>query len=164
MLEQREVLETNDQHQFFDDLEWSTLDSLGKVIESSDKIIAYNWNEKDQNSANVYHHIVDAYGTFDSRIGKEITLNKSQKSNLKALLSDSTNFKGSNSTCFIPHIAFVYYLESKIIGQSNLCFLCSGVKSIPKSTTALSDKGLIRLKHFCENIGLEIVDGESSNP
>ena len=154
-------IEEWDKHQFFDDLEWTSLDSLSKVIQYSDSIIAYNWNDKDGNSANVQHHIVDAYGKFDKRVGKNILLNASQKTDLKVLLSDSTNYEGSNTTCFIPHIAFVYYKKNQIIGQSNLCFLCSGVKSVPKSTTALNEKGNKKLKNFCREIGLEIIDDYS---
>lgn len=158
---ENETTEEWDKHQFYDDLEFTTLDSLGTVIQLADSIVAYNWNANDGNPANVYHHIVDAYGKFDDRIGKNLLLNESQKTSLKKLITDSTNYEGSNAICFIPHIAFVYYYESEIIGQSNVCFLCSGVKSVPKSTTALSDKGNTELKEYCKEIGLEIMDDES---
>ena len=150
-----------DKHRFFDDLEFTSLDSLGTVIELSDSIVAFNWNGNEGNPANVYHHIVDAYGEFDDRIGKHLMLKGNQKISLKKLLTDSTNFEGSNATCFIPHVAFVYYYKSEIIGQSNICFLCSGVKSVPKSTTALSQKGINELKMFCKDIGLDIIDSDS---
>ncbi|MEM6261902.1 MAG: hypothetical protein AAGI38_05300 [Bacteroidota bacterium] len=158
---QAQVAEEWDKHEFFDDLEWTTLDSLGKVIEIADSIVAYNWNGHNGNPASVHHHIVDAYGKFDEKVGNNIALNDFQKTTLKGLLIDSTNFEGNNSTCFIPHIAFVYYKESEIIGQSNVCFLCSGVKSVPKSTKALSSMGIRKLKDFCRKIGLEILDDAS---
>lgn len=150
-----------DKHRFFNDIEWTTLDSLGKVIEISDSVVAYNWNGKDGNPANVYHHIVDAYGKFDDRIDKKTILNQTQKNRLKEILIDSINFDGSNSQCFIPHIAFVYYHESIIIGQSNVCFLCEGVKSVPKSTKALSKTGNKKLKEFCIDLDLDIYDSNS---
>jgi len=150
-----------DEHQFFDDLEYEGFDSLANTINNSDKIIAYNWNSNDGNSANVQHHIVDAYGNFDSRIGKNFALNSDQKKELKLILTDTANFNGGLSMCFIPHIAFVYYKKDKIIGQSNVCFMCSGVKSIPKSTFGLSEKGIVRLKTFCQKTGLTIYDSEA---
>lgn len=158
---EEQIAEDWDKHQFYDDLEFTTLDSLASVIELADSIVGYNWHENEGNPANVYHHIVDAYGKFDNRIGKRIVLNDTQKTSLKSLLTDSTNYDGANAMCFIPHVAFVYYYESEIIGQSNVCFLCSGVKSVPKSTTALSQKGTGALKGFCSDLGLEIVDDES---
>jgi len=156
----KQVDEDWDTTQFFDDMEWSTLDSLGSVINISDSIMAYNWNSYEENSANVHHYIVDAYGVFDRSVRNEILLNEPQKQMLLNIITDSINFEGNNSICFIPHIAFVYYYQSEIIGQSNVCFLCSGIKSVPKSTTSLSLNGNVVLKGFCRTIGLEIVDNE----
>ena len=156
--EEDRITENWDKAQFYDDLAFTGLDSLGKIIQISDSIIAYNWNANDKNPANVYSYIVDAYGKFDSRIEKKLVLNDIQKKSLIHLITDSMNYEGSNSMCFIPHIAFVYYKKSKIIGQSNVCFLCSGIKSVPKSTTALNKRGNKKLKNFCRNLGLKIVD------
>lgn len=147
-----------DKHQYFDDLESSTLDSLIHIVNLSDRIIAYNWNGRNGNPANTAHYILDAYGVFDENLGKRVVLNQRQKSVLKNLLSDSTNFSGSASMCFIPHIAFVYYKDSSIIGQTNVCFLCSGIISIPKTSYDMSQKGLFDFKAFCQSLELEIID------
>lgn len=161
--DQEEVTEENttwDKKQYFDHLQAVSLDSLGQVITKADSVVAYNWNDRDGNPANVYHHIVDFYGQFSDRINQVITLNAGQQSTLSSILTDSSNFEGSNSSCFIPHIAFVYYRQGKIIGQSNVCFFCAGVKSVPKSTTALSAAGVRVLRDFCGAVGLELLAAE----
>jgi len=150
-----------DRHQFFSDLFQIDLENLGQTIAMSDRVVAYNWNGNEGNPAAVQSYIVDAYGNFDDRVGRKITLDPTQKARLKELLTDSTNFEGVNAMCFIPHIAFVYYRQSQIIGQSNVCFLCSGVKSVPNSTTALSESGSAKLKEFAATIGLKIYDDEA---
>jgi len=147
-----------DRHQFYDDLEESTLDSLKSVIESADSVVAYNWNGKQGNPAMTLSFIVDAYGEFDSSVGKSIVLSDSQKIALAALLTDSTQYEGGRSMCFLPHIAFVYFRNSEIIGQSNVCFLCAEVRSVPMSTTGLSKKGVQVMRRYCSEVGLDIID------
>lgn len=151
-----------DQHQYFNDLKAldieKGLDSLKNVIASADRVVAYNWNGREDNPANTLDYVADAYGTFTDRLGKNFDLDKSQIKALGSILTDTAHYNGYNSMCFIPHIAFVYIKDDSIIGQSNVCFMCSGVKSIPKSTQALSDAGVVKLKAFCKEVGLEIVD------
>ncbi|MFK7968868.1 MAG: hypothetical protein AB8F95_00805 [Bacteroidia bacterium] len=146
-----------DPHQYYDDLEFAGIAALDSVIKESDEVIAYNWNDHEYNPANTQHHIVDAYGVFDKHTEDGHTLSKAQVIRLGELMNDTTHFGGYNSMCFIPHIAFVYYKKGNIIGQSNICFMCSGIKSVPKSTGALSEKGIAAFEAFCEELGLEII-------
>lgn len=149
-----------DKHQFFEDLKPATRDDLAKIIEQADSVIAYNWNGNNGSPANTEHYIVDAYGKFDTKITKQFKLLKLQIQGLKNILTEKSNYEyeGSTATCFLPHIAFVYYRNNKITGQSNVCFLCEGVKNIPKHNGSLSEKGTKRLKNFCKSIGLNIID------
>jgi hypothetical protein len=154
--------EEEDHHQFFGDLAHTELADLELIMKQSDKVIAYNWNGNNGNPASIAQdYIVDAYGQFDKTVGKQFELSHSQIQELKAILSNKTTYNEPVATCFLPHIAFVYYRDNKITGQTNVCFLCEGVKSVPKFNGSLSKKGTERLKKFCKSIGLKIIDQES---
>ncbi len=154
--------EDYDEHQFFEDLKPATLDELIDIIEKSNLIMAYNWNGNSGNPAIVNEYIIDAYGKLDDSAKKGITLTLQQKKQWIELLSDTTNYYGFTGDCFIPHVAFVYVSEEKVIGQSNVCFLCSGIKSTPKFEKGLSQNGLEKAKAFCSSIGLQIIDIHST--
>lgn len=155
------VNQSYDEHQYFDDLARVTPNNIGTTIRASDKIIAYNWNGTESNAANVQHHIVDAYGKFDNSTVQRCTLNKSQKYRLASIVSDTSTYEGSTPMCFIPHIAFVYFNEDKIIGQTNICFICSSTKSVPRVEGGLSETGMNELKSFCDSLGLSIYDNHN---
>jgi hypothetical protein len=151
-----------DHHQFFKDLAHTELSDLELIIKQSDKIVAYDWNGNNGNPASMAHdYIVDAYGQFDKTVGKSFELSKTQIQELKAILTNKTSYNEPVAMCFLPHIAFVYYRDNKITGQSNVCFLCEGVKNIPKFNGSLSKKGTEKLKNFCKTIGIKIIDDES---
>jgi hypothetical protein len=134
--------------------------NIAKIIGQADSVVAYNWNGNNGSSANTEHYIVDMYGKFDNKITKQFQLTKNQIQGLKNILIDKSNYEyeGSTATCFVPHIAFVYYQRGEIIGQSNVCFLCAGIKSLPKFDGELNESGIEKLKNFCKSIGLTIID------
>ncbi len=142
----------------------TNLDSLRIVFDHSKTVKAYNWNAKDRNPANVYHYIVDAYGVFDERVELEIILDGAQINKLESIICDSVNYSDTTwlgTSCFIPHIAFVYFDENdSIIGQSNYCYLFGGgIKNVPKTEKKrLSKAGNKRMMEFCEDIGLEFLE------
>ncbi|BDS11563.1 hypothetical protein [Aureispira anguillae] len=148
-----------DKKEFFDDLVYEGLERLNTIIDSSDEVRAYNWNGNSGNAANVFHHIVDGYGKFRTGLSQAIILSPTEVLELKEIIADHSIYAEENSDCFIPHIAFVYFKNQAVIGQSNICFLCAGIKSIPKSTKALNILGVRKLRKFCESLGLKIVDG-----
>ncbi len=155
--------DTIDRFHFFHQLAWVSEDSLAQVITLADSIMAYNWNDHQANTANVDHYIVDPDGKLNDQISTKILLTKPQAKQLRAILIDTTNFQkqNSNASCFIPHISFIYYRESKVIGQSNVCFLCASVRSIPKLSNELNEKGSKVLKKYCASLGLKIYDADS---
>jgi hypothetical protein len=147
-----------DRHQYFNDVKTFPTDSLRKIISLSDKVFAFNWNDEDRNPANVSHYLVDGYGVFDKRIGKKVELTKKEITKLSSLLADTANFSNELGDCFIPHIAFTYFLKDSVIGQTNICFICAGQKSIPKTKNeAFSDIGYKKFNEFCSLLGLKIV-------
>lgn len=156
---EEDIVEDWDKHKFYDDLEHLDLITLSKVIDNADSIVAFNWNEHNGNSANTQSYFVDAYGNYEGATNNGLLLTKENKEEFKLLVCDSSNFESGTSSCFIPHISFIFYKQQQIIGQSNVCFLCAEIKSIPKSTTSLSKKGYRLIKSFCIKLGLEIVDG-----
>jgi hypothetical protein len=151
-----------DKHQFYEDLQYCSLQILKSTISQSDKVIAYNWNDNENNPANTSTYIVDAYGVFDKRIGKRIILNKQQAATLSALLTEKSNYNSAGATgmYFIPHIAFVFYHKDSIIGQSNISFLrFPAIKNVPKSKNEVfSLTGYNKFKTFCRSIGLNIIE------
>ena len=151
-----------DRHQFYSDLQYYPLDSLKSTITESDRVIAYNWNENENNPANTQSYIVDSYGVFDKRIGNKIILNKQQVLTLSSLLIDTTNYNSAGLTgdYFIPHIAFVFYYKDSITGQSNISFLrFPAIKNVPKSKNEVfSLTGYNKFKTFCKSIGLNIIE------
>lgn len=137
----------------------TNIDSLQAVINKSKTVKAYNWNAKDRNPANVYHHIVDAYGVFDERVELEIILNDSEVAELKSVICDRNTYSDTTwlgTSSFVPHIAFVYFdSRDSIIGQSNFCYMFGGIKNVPKTDRKrLSKVGNKRMIEFCEEIGL----------
>jgi len=140
----------------------TTIDSLRVVISNAKTVKAYCWNSKDKNPANVYHYIVDANGVFDDRIEFEITLNDTQVNEFIGIVCDSKIYSDTTelgTSCFIPHIAFVYFNENdSIIGQSNYCYMFyGGIKNVPKTESKrLTKAGNIRMIEFCKTIGLDI--------
>ena len=151
-----------DRHQFYGDLQYYPLDSLKSKISESDKVIAYNWNDNENNPANTQSYIVDAYGVYDKRIEKKIILNRQQFSTLSSLLIDTTNYNSDGLTghYFISHIAFVFYYKDSVIGQSNISFFTfPAIKNVPKSKNEVfSLTGYNKFKAFCKSIGLNIIE------
>jgi hypothetical protein len=153
-------VDTWDRHQYFDDVEKVSSDSLKNVVDIADRIVAYQWNGTQGNAANVLHHVVDAYGTFDQSAEVHRELSPEEKEEWSSLVCDTANYdiQYGFPMCFIPHVAFVYYRGDEIIGQSNVCFLCTAVKSVPDYSASLGIEGTKRIKDFCEKLGLTIYD------
>jgi hypothetical protein len=138
---------------------------LGKLISSCSYVMAYNFNDNNGNSANTVHYIVGEDGYYKTKAGltNGIRLSKKQVNELTMIVADSATYSGPAGMCFIPHIAFVYFDGSdNIVGQSNVCFLCIGVKSRPGiKNEHLSTEGVLKLHAFCKGLGLQIIDGTS---
>lgn len=136
---------------------YAPVSELIDVIESSDKIVAYNWNGNEGNSANSYHFMIrDGHIDKSAKVVK--TLSEDETSTWLELVTDTTNYEEFRPMCFTPHIAFLYYQNDTVIGQSNVCFLCAAVFSQPQYSLSLNPDGTDKLKSFCQSLGLTIYD------
>lgn len=151
-----------DKHQWFEDLEYVPLEKYREAISVSNKVIACNWNDGETNPANVNCYAVDAYGIFDNSTGQILELDEEQRLGLISLLTDSTNYDKSDvgGVYFIPHIAFVFYRNDSIVGQSNISFFrFPSLRNVPKNKqTVFSKRGFARIRAFCSSIGLRIIE------
>ena len=127
------------------------------LIQSADKVVAYNWNRNEHNSANTKHFMIRS-SHIDQTAIKVHELNEVEKEKWTNLVTDTNNYRNLTPMCFTPHIAFLYYRNDTIIGQSNVCFLCTAIFSKPGDRLSLKEESTSEIKSFCRSLGLKIID------
>ncbi len=130
------------------------------MIRSADQIIAYNWNGNEGNPANTYHYMIRE-NRIDKSAEKLRALNEIETAKWATLVTDTLNYEEMTPMCFTPHIAFLYVKDDVIVGQSNICFLCSAIFSQPGKKKSLTPAGTEKVKAFCASLGLTIYDSHT---
>lgn len=92
------------------------------------------------------YYPVNNKGQFISTIKKKRKLNKDQFQTLKSILGNKETYENpSISFCYEPRLAFIYFKNNKVIGQTKICLSCSQIESTAITVDEDSD-GLINQK------------------
>lgn len=144
--------------------EINELPELRILLSSSNKVLAYNFNDNNGNPANVEcYDLYDSSGICSSATNKRI-LNRTQINNLINITCDSAtydgNWSGLSGVCFIPHIGFGFFKNDSLIAQVNVCFICKGIRTRPYyKSDGLTQIGLEKFNELAKLLNLKIVDG-----
>lgn len=148
--------------------EITDINQLRDLLYKADKVLAFNYNGHNGNSANV--GCVDLYSLPDKKLcssaGLPRVLNNSEIDSLINITCDTATYTGDWSglagVCFIPHLGFGFFKSDSLIAQVNVCFLCGGIRTRPYyCSDGLSRSGGMRLAALTKKLGLEIVDGST---
>lgn len=140
---------------------------LNALLNKADKVIAYNFNGNNGNSANVEcENLYDSSGICESACNEKI-LNKYQIQDLINITCDTNSYDGSWSglagVCFIPHLGFGFFKKDSLIAQVNICFLCSGIRTKPYyKSDGLSNNGRFKYVELAKKLNLKVVDGSEN--
>lgn len=147
--------------------ELNSLSELRELLNSSDKVLGYNFNGNNANSANVEcYDLYDSSGICSSAIN-ERTLNTDQIEKLISITCDSTTFDGHWSglagVCFIPHLGFGFFRNDSLIAQINVCFICGGIRTRPYyKSDGLTEEGGWKYIELAEELDLKAVTGSEN--
>lgn len=77
-----------------------------------------------------YFYPINENGEFISSIIKKQKLNKEQFLKLNAILGSKETYKNPRIVnCYEPRLAFIYYKQNKVIGQTQVCISCAQLRS-----------------------------------
>lgn len=141
------------------------MNELQLILELSDKVTAYNINDRNRNTADV--ECEDLYDPIThelcpSAINKTV-LSKDQVKKLTEITSDTSTYNGKWSgiagTCYLPHHAFGFYQNDSLIAQLSVCFMCSKTRTRPYyKSDGLSQVGSKKYRDFIKSIGLDSIN------
>ncbi len=140
------------------------LSELRNLLSSSNKVLAYNFNENNGNPANVEcYDLYDSTGICPTATNKRI-LNRNQIKDLIKITCDSMiydgNWSGLSGVCFIPHLGFGFFKNDSLFAQVNVCFLCNGIRTRPYyKSDGLTKIGFERFSKLARHLNLNVVDG-----
>lgn len=152
---------------FYTHPEINELSALRILLSSSNKVLAYNFNGNNGNSANVEcYDLYDSSGICPSATNERF-LNRKQINMLINITCDSTTYNGSWSglagVCFIPHIGFGFFKNDTLIAQINVCFICQGIRTRPYyKSDGLTQIGVEKFYEIAERLNLKIVAGSEN--
>ncbi len=91
---------------------------------SFDKVMMYDFEPGDKGGS-----IIEANGKLTKLVNKAVQLNKATYQKLNLKLADKKSFGEGTSSCFIPHLGFVYYAGNKVVGHISVCMACNRLQS-----------------------------------
>lgn len=100
----------------------------------------------------------DGYLIDSSRIKKQLTLSSEQAKRITKTLGDIKTYEGTSGVgCYEPRLAFVYFLNNKVVGQVMICLGCMKLEStilLPNKEkyVSLGDIGRRRFSKFCSEL------------
>ena len=94
-----------------------------------------------------YDLIADGHGRLipTETIKNTVLLDDSTTRQLTLLLGNSSSYGDDIMRCFIPHLAFVYFLDKKIVFHVSICLTCNNLRpsiDIPAHSTG---RGMTKL-------------------
>lgn len=93
-----------------------------------------------------FYYPINEKGQFINTIYKKQKLNKSQFLELNSIIGNKKTYENPEMTfCYEPRLAFVYFKNNKVIGQTQICLGCSQIQSTVKTLDGDSG-GLINKK------------------
>ena len=121
------------------------------------KVRAFRLNWNDESS---FDRIIDQDGKLNStRLPLEgVVLSEDQVSQLEAAVTGSHPMHPV-AACFYPHHAFIFYDDAgKIVGDINICFLCSNYSGMPEGFA--QQWNLEALADLVQDIGMPLRNPE----
>ena len=133
------------------------------------KVIAYDFDGDEEQ----YPSVINTKNkSFNPVVLRQMELNKEQIENLISLLTDSKTYGEGISACFRPHLGIVFYQDSELVYEVDVCLDCNYLNStteIPASKakkTKLEDgsdfdligfskTGKMNIIDFCKPLGLD---------
>lgn len=140
------------------------LSELKGLLSTSDKVLAYNFNGYNMNSANVEcTYLYDSTEICSSAVRERI-LTQDQIEKLILITCDSATFDGKwsglSGVCFIPHLGFGFFRNDTLISQVNVCLICGGIRTKPfYRSDGLSEMGGWQYIQLAKELDLEVVTG-----
>ena len=107
---------------------------------------------------------INENGEFISSIKKKLKLSEEQFLKLNSILGSKETYKNPRIvSCYEPRLAFIYYKENKVIGQTQICLSCAQLRSTAK--TVGGDHGNLFNEKATEQLNsLRTELGFSNNP
>src|SRR5688572_8079654 len=140
---------------------------LEKLLRKADKVLGYNFNDNNGNSANVEcDHL---YGQNDklckSAINEKI-LSTNQINKLVRITCDTSTYTGEwngiHGVCYIPHLGFGFFQKDSLLAEVSVCFICQGIRTVPYyKSDGLSSKGAKAFADLAKELDLKIIDGST---
>jgi hypothetical protein len=121
-----------------------------------DKVIAYDF------AGNTEISLLDSSGQLTKTVTNQIILNKTQLTEFKEIIMDSTTFGELQPKDFYPHLGIVFYKNNKILQSLEVSLICSGmfatfpIQELDKRKypdNGLTEKGRVKIYNFCKELG-----------
>lgn len=111
-----------------------------------------------------FFYPINENGEFISSIKKKQKLSKEQFLKLNSILGNKETYKNPRIIgCYEPRLAFIYYKQNKIIGQTQVCLSCAQLRSTAE--TVNGEYGNLFNEKATEKLNnLRIELGFSNNP
>lgn len=142
------------------------ISELHRLLRSADRVVAYNFNGNNANSANVECDDLYTSGKLCRSATNERVLTPAQTDTLIAIATDTSTYDGKWSgiygVCYIPHVGFGFFRGDSLVAQVSVCFLCGGVRTRPYyKSDGYTEAGYARYKALAQQLELKIVDHTS---
>jgi len=90
-----------------------------------DKVIMYEYDGGKEGELT----IVDEKGNFAKTVSKQVVLDERIIAELNKKLTDKKSFGAAEAFCYEPRLGFVYFLNGKIVGKTDVCLMCNRLRS-----------------------------------
>gem|GEM_PF-3671934 len=106
-----------------------------------------------------YTDVLDEEGRWISTVHQRKPLTKSHCDRYKKILGSPLTYQnGSQSACFEPHMAIVYYKAGIVVTQTAICLRCQRISSSAilgdgRRYSSINDTAASHLVELCKEIG-----------
>lgn len=140
---------------------------LEKLLRKADKVLGYNFNKNNGNSANVEcDHLYGLNDKLCKSATNEKLLSTNQLKKLVRITCDTNTYTGEwsgiHGVCYIPHIGFGFFQKDSLIAEVSVCFICQGIRTVPYyKSDGLTAKGAKAYADLAQELGLKIIDANT---
>jgi hypothetical protein len=143
--------------------EINDVQTLKTNLKTAETVFGFNFNGNNGNPANVECEYLYDSGQLCGSATSPKQLDSQQIQELIAITTDTTTYNGSWSgltgVCFVPHLGFAFFRHDSLVAQVNVCFLCSGIRTIPSyQSDGLTLVGAQQYKQLAQKLGLNVVN------
>ena len=112
------------------------------------KVIAYDYEGNEEAFGSITKE-----GHFIPVVTKQKALNQKQSEQIIALLTDKKTYGESTAACFNPHMAVVFFKDSKVVFKVDICLSCNYLTSSEEIPAMLHKKITFETGNFTYAIG-----------